>query len=148
MDVEELMVLLTDKDKQQAYGALQALERISEQSDVLYSYTRQFAAMVKSEQYMLRVRGFRLFCKQARWDKEEVIDETIVQVLTILQDEKPIAVRQALAALQEVVRYKPARYGSRLVRLSALLMFTDIRTVCVVYWKRICKRYWHKMKQE
>lgn len=108
MDVEELMVLLTDKDKQQAYGALQALERISEQSDVLYSYTRQFAAMVKSEQYMLRVRGFRLFCKQARWDKEEVIDETIVQVLTILQDEKPTAVRQALAALQEVVRYKPA----------------------------------------
>ena len=108
MDVEELMVLLTDKDKQQAYGALQALEQISEQSDVLYSYTRQFAAMVKSEQYMLRVRGFRLFCKQARWDKEEVIDETIVQVLTILQDEKPTAVRQALAALQEVVRYKPA----------------------------------------
>ena len=108
MDVEELMVLVTDKDKQQAYGALQALEQISEQSDVLYSYTRQFAAMVKSEQYMLRVRGFRLFCKQARWDKEEVIDETIVQVLTILQDEKPTAVRQALAALQEVVRYKPA----------------------------------------
>ena len=108
MDVEELMVLLTDKDKQQAYGALQAFERISEQSDVLYSYTRQFAAMVKSEQYMLRVRGFRLFCKQARWDKEEVIDETIVQVLTILQDEKPTAVRQALAALQEVVGYKPA----------------------------------------
>lgn len=108
MDVEELMVLLTDKDKQQAYEALQALERISEQSDVLYSYTRQFAAMVKSEQYMLRVRGFRLFCKQARWDKEEVMDETIVQVLTILQDEKPTAVRQALAALQEVVRYKPA----------------------------------------
>ena len=35
-------------------------------------------------------------------------DETIVQVLTILQDEKPTAVRQALAALQEVVRYKPA----------------------------------------
>ena len=31
-----------------------------------------------------------------------------MQVLTILQDEKPTAVRQALAALQEVVRYKPA----------------------------------------
>lgn len=107
MDVEELLVLLMDKDTQQAYGALQALEQISEQSDILYSYTRQFAAMVKSEQYMLRVRGFRLFCKQARWDKENVIDETIVQALTILQDEKPTAVRQALAALQEVVRYKP-----------------------------------------
>ncbi len=108
MDVEELLVLLMDKDTQQAYGALQVLEQISEQSDALYSYTRQFAAMVKSEQYMLRVRGFRLFCKQARWDKEKVIDETIVQALTILQDEKPTAVRQALTALQEVVRYKPA----------------------------------------
>ena len=63
--------------------------------------------MIKSDKYVLRVRGFRLFCRQARWDKDYILDENIDEALLILKDEKPTAVRQALAALAEIVAYKP-----------------------------------------
>ena len=63
--------------------------------------------MISSEKYVIRVRGFRLFCKQARWDREFIIDENFDAALHILSDEKPTAVRQALAALSDIVRYKP-----------------------------------------
>ena len=36
---------------------------------------QKFADMIKSDKYVLRVRGFRLFCRQARWDKDYVLDE-------------------------------------------------------------------------
>ena len=63
--------------------------------------------MIGSENYGVRVRGFRLFCRQAKWDKDNVIDENIDAALQILKDDKPTAVRQALAALADVVRFKP-----------------------------------------
>ena len=50
--------------------------------------------------------AFRLFCKQARWDGDGVIDRCLDRALAILEDEKPTAVRQALAALLDVAPYK------------------------------------------
>lgn len=63
--------------------------------------------MVRSSRYAVRVRGFRLLCKQARWDGSGTLDRELEEALSVLQDEKPTAVRQALAALKEdVVPYK------------------------------------------
>ena len=98
--------VLTAKDTKQAYGAFLELERLSEETDDLYHFTGQFAAMVSDEAWAVRCRGFRLFCKQARWDADGVIDRHLDRVLEILEDEKPTAVRQALAALLDVVPYK------------------------------------------
>lgn len=106
MDLEILLAILQSKDTKQAYGTLLELERLSEGSDALYPYTARFAEMVQSGQYGVRVRGFRLFCKQARWDTENIVDQHINDALAILNDEKPTAVRQALAALGDVVPYK------------------------------------------
>ena len=50
--------------------------------------------------------GVPPFCKQARWDEDGVIDRCLDRALAILEDEKPTAVRQALAALLDVVPYK------------------------------------------
>jgi len=99
--------MLEDKDISTAYKALQELERISEERGSIYAYIEKFVNMINSDKYVLRVRGFRLFCKQAKWDRDNILDENIDAALHILNDEKPTAVRQALAALSDVVRYKP-----------------------------------------
>lgn len=111
MELIEKIVMLEGKNTTEGYECLKDLEGVSEDSDVLYQYIDRFVAMVSSDKYVVRVRGFRLFCKQARWDCENKIDENIDFSLKILRDDKPTAVRQALAALQEVVKYKPELQG-------------------------------------
>ena len=106
MDAERMLSVLTVKDTKQGYGAFLELERLSEESDDLYPYTERFADMVSDRAWAVRCRGFRLFCKQARWDGDGIIDRCLDRTLAILEDEKPTAVRQALAALGDVVPYK------------------------------------------
>ena len=106
MELDLLLPMLTAKDTKQGYGAFLELERLSEESDDLYAYTEQFADMVSDRAWAVRCRGFRLFCKQARWDDDGVLDRCLDRALVILEDEKPTAVRQALAALLDVVPYK------------------------------------------
>ena len=106
MELDILLSTLTAKDTKQAYGAFLELERLSEETDDLYPFTERFAEIVSDRAWAVRCRGFRLFCKQARWDDTGVIDRHLDRVLEILEDEKPTAVRQALAALLDVVPYK------------------------------------------
>lgn len=106
MELDLLLPMLTAKDTKQGYGAFLELERLSEESDDLYAYTEQFADMVSDRAWAVRCRGFRLFCKQARWDDDGVLDRCLDRALVILEDEKPTAVRQALAALLDVMPYK------------------------------------------
>ena len=106
MNLEILLSMLTGKDTKQGYGALLELEHLSEESDDLYPYTERFAEMVSDRAWAVRCRSFRMFCRQARWDENGVIDRHLGRALAILEDEKPTAVRQALAALLDVVPYK------------------------------------------
>ena len=106
MELELLLSMLTAKDSKQGYGAFLELAHLSEESDDLYPYTERFAEMVSDRAWAVRCRGFRLFCKQARWDDDGVLDRCLDRALVILEDEKPTAVRQALAALLDVVPYK------------------------------------------
>ena len=106
MELNLLLSMLTAKDTKQGYATFLELERLSEESDDLYPYTERFADMVNDRAWAARCRGFRLFCKQARWDTEGVIDRDLDRTLAILEDEKPTAVRQALAALLDMAPYK------------------------------------------
>lgn len=106
-EINALLAQLEDKDTTAAYKALQELEQISDETGMLYPYTDRFAAMTTDDRYVMRVRGFRLFCKQAKWDTAQKLDEHIKAVLAVLHDVKPTAVRQALAALHDVMKYKP-----------------------------------------
>lgn len=111
MDLDDKLNLLYAKDTSEAFTALKELELLSDHSDVLYPYINRFIDMVHSEKYVIRVRGFRLFCKQAQWDTSGTVDKNLSDVLVILEDDKPTAVRQALAALQDVVLYKTELQG-------------------------------------
>lgn len=106
MDLDYMLSLLEEKDTSKAFEALKELEKISDDSNILYSYIDKFAAMVHNEKYVIRVRGFRLLCRQAKWDIVSKLDGILEPALSILDDEKPTAVRQALFALQNLVLYK------------------------------------------
>lgn len=120
MDLELLLSALTAKDTKCAYDTLLELERLSDESDCLYPYTERFADMTEDRAYAVRCRGFRLFCRQARWDDGGVIDRCLDRALAILEDEKPTAVRQALAALLELVPYKRALWPVIRARVEAM----------------------------
>ena len=120
MDLELLLSALTAKDTKCAYGTLLELERLSDESDCLYPYTERFADMTEDRAYAVRCRGFRLFCRQARWDDGGVIDRCLDRALAILEDEKPTAVRQALAALLELVPYKRVLWPVIRARVEAM----------------------------
>ena len=107
MELDILLSMLTAKDTKRGYGAFLELEHLSEESDDLYPYTERFADMVSDRAWAVRCRGFRLFCKQARWDGDGVIDRCLDRALAILEDEKPTAVRQALAGSA----LKPGEYA-------------------------------------
>lgn len=120
MELDILLSTLTAKDTKQGYGAFLELERLSEESDDLYPYTERFADMVNDRAWAVRCRSFRIFCKQARWDGDGVIDRHLDRALSILEDEKPTAVRQALAALLDVVPYKRALWPTIRKRLESM----------------------------
>ncbi|WP_283675622.1 hypothetical protein [Butyricicoccus sp. Marseille-Q5471] len=73
---------------------------------ILYFYLNEFIAMLKSEKYVVRVRGFRLLCKQAKWDVDNIIDKNIEEILLAVYDKKPTAVRQTLQYLRYIVPLK------------------------------------------
>ncbi len=106
MDISNKIELLYEGDTKEAYAILQELETLSEKEDLLYSYINEFISMLNSEKYIIRVRGFRLLCKQAKWDKDNKIDRAIEEILNAISDEKPTAVRQALQYLEYMVPYK------------------------------------------
>lgn len=106
MELRERIRRLYDKDTKSAYANLRELESLSLREDVLYPYVDEFLAMLRSERYVVRVRGFRLLCKQAKWDKGNRLNASVEELLSALNDEKPTAVRQALKALEDVAPYK------------------------------------------
>ena len=97
---------LYDKDERVAYKNLQQLEKISENSDTIYKYMDRLIKMLDNEKSYIRVRGFRLICKNAKWDMENKINQHIDQILQELEDERPTAVRQCLAVIKEIIKYK------------------------------------------
>lgn len=107
MELEEMLAALEEKDTARAYAVLKELEALSERSDILCPYAGHFAEMACDSRYVMRVRGFRLLCRQCRWEQCEDFPRLLESAMGILQDEKPTAVRQALAALTEVAQLRP-----------------------------------------
>ena len=106
MDLNLKIEALFDKDTKEAYYNLLLLEQLSETTNKLYPYFYDFFEMIHSEKYVVRVRGYRLLCKQAKWDNENRINEILDELLAHIEDEKPTAVRQKIKSLEDIVPYK------------------------------------------
>ena len=106
MDICNKVKQLYTKDTKTGYTILKELEGLSNQSNQLYAYLVEFMSMLKSENYAIRLRGFRLLCLQAKWDDKKIIDENIQLILEALHDDKPTAIRQILQYMQFIIPYK------------------------------------------
>lgn len=99
------------KNNTATYRFLLELETTSAESDELYNYFEDFLKLLSHKSSFVRVRGFCMCCAQAQWDSKNKLEHHIDELLTILDDDKPTAVRQCLSALHTVILYKPDLCG-------------------------------------
>ena len=103
----DIIAGLQNKNDKEAHQLLLQLESRSAETDEVYAYFEDFVGLMKGKSSYVRTRGFRLICAQAQWDHENKIERNIDVLLSMLDDEKPTAIRQCLAALHNIVLYKP-----------------------------------------
>lgn len=106
-DVAETFERLFDKNNQTAYKALQALQKMSGQSDCVYPYMGRLCEMLDSGNSYIRTRGLVLIACNAKWDRDYKVDEVIELYLQHITDCKPITARQCIKLLPTIAKYKP-----------------------------------------
>ena len=77
INVKNNFALLFDKNNNIAYKALQMLQKECEESDKVYCYMDKLADMMDSDNSYIRTRGLTLIACNAKWDKDNKIDEII-----------------------------------------------------------------------
>ena len=107
VNIAETFELLLDKNNNVAYKALQLLQKESEERNCVYPYMHRLSDMLDSENSYIRTRGLTLLAYNAKWDKDNKIDEIIDKYLEHITDVKPITARQCIKLLPIVAKYKP-----------------------------------------
>ena len=107
VNVEETFELLFDKKNTVAYRALQDLQRKSEETDCVYAYMDRLSDMLENDNSYIRTRGLTLIAYNARWDRDNKIDEIIDGYLKHITDVKPITARQCIKLLPMIAKDKP-----------------------------------------
>lgn len=105
--MKEMILALYDREDKIAYQTLQQLEKISEESNKVYFFIEEFLEMLKNEKSYIRVRGFRLICKNAKWDDKNKINSNIELILSLLEDKKAYVIRQCVQVIKELLLAKP-----------------------------------------
>ena len=107
INVEDNFKLLFDKNNNTAYKALQILQKECEESDKVYCYMDKLADMIDNDNSYIRTRGLTLIAYNAKWDKDNKIDEIIDKYLKHIEDVKPITARQCIKLLPMIAKNKP-----------------------------------------
>lgn len=117
-EIKELVNGLRNKDNTKAYECLKQLESESSSSDAVYPYFDHFAEMLGDVNSYIRTRGLLLIAANAKWDKDNKIDEIIDEYLKHIMDDKPITSRQCIKALPAIAQYKPDLKNSIVMALQ------------------------------
>ena len=116
----DMMDVLKSSGNDEAYRLLLSLEKESAETNRLYPLLEEFTALTQSKSSLVRVRGFRLACAQARWDTEHRFDKCLETLLAMLDDHKATAVRQCLKALESVALCRPDLHDRIRQKLSGM----------------------------
>ena len=103
VNIAETFELLLDKNNNVAYKALQLLQKESEERNCVYPYMHRLSDMLDSDNSYIRTRGLTLLAYNAKWDKDNKIDEYLKHITDI----KPITARQCIKLLPIIAEYKP-----------------------------------------
>lgn len=105
--MEYIRERLTDKNDKAACDFARQMAAESAESDKYLESIPLFASLLQDRSSYVRTRAFGLICSQARWAHVGQIDAVFDQMVPLLNDPKPTVVRQSLAALHEVLLYRP-----------------------------------------
>jgi hypothetical protein len=120
-----LVELLSERDDDIRYKAFLVLRHRSQLSDDVYPFWDTFKSKLKSQNSYQRSIGLMLIADNARWDTENRLDGTIDDYLDLLNDEKPITVRQCIQSLVKIVAHRPDLGG----KIAGKLTSFDIMSV-------------------
>jgi hypothetical protein len=144
-DIPQLVEWLTEKDDKIRYHTLLLLQNRSLICDDVYPFWDIFRNKLKSENSYQRSIGLMLIADNTKWDMENKLDDTFDEYFALLNDEKPITIRQCLQALHSIVPYKKHLHNKianeimlidileiketmrKLILLDILNVLTDIR---------------------
>ncbi len=102
-DLSQLVEWLSEKEDMLRYHSLLMLQYRSQFFDDVYPYWDIFCSKLKSDNSYQRNIGVMLIAENARWDRENKLMNTIDEYLLILNDEKPITIRQCIQSLNRIV---------------------------------------------
>lgn len=115
--IDKLNELLSS-DNNKAFSALGYLELECTKNDSLYQYFDFFLDLIKHEKSFVRIRGFRMICALAPWDRDNKIGNNIDTILSELDDKSGTAIRQCLKYVTIILLYKPELSDALLEKLN------------------------------
>jgi len=113
-DVAHLVEWLSLKDDDIRYRAFQLLQHRSALCDDVYPYWDTLRDKLKSDNSYQRSIGVMLIAENVRWDAGDRIEGVLNDLLELLNDEKPITIRQCIQSLGKIASAKPTLLGAKI----------------------------------
>jgi len=129
-EIEQLVDLLSLKDDNIRYGAFLLLQSRSTLSCDVYPFWDTLQDKLKSDNSYQRSIGLMLLAENTRWDTENRMEAVIDDYLSLVNDEKPITVRQCIQSLGKIAQFKPslsAKIAHRLIAFDLMLVRETMR---------------------
>jgi hypothetical protein len=127
---DEDLALLVDwlnlKDDSLRYRAFLLLQSRSAISPDVYCYWEVFRRKLESDNSYQRSIGAMLIAANTKWDTKGKMDEALDTYLSLLNDEKPITIRQTISSLGEIASCKP-ELGCKIAERLIALDINEIR---------------------
>ena len=134
-EIAWLVDLLAEKNDKIRYGAFLLLNERSLSFADVFPYWDVFAGKLSSDNSYQRSIGVMLLAVNTRWDKEDKTASVLDAYLAILNDEKPITVRQCIQSLLLIVPCQPelaGRIAGRLLALDLLALRDTMRKLILL----------------
>ncbi len=125
-DLEILVLYLSVKEDAVRYPSLLLLQQRSMMTDDVFPYWGKFVQRLSDKNAYQRIIALTLLAENARWDTTGKTKVILTDYLALLEDEKPITVRQCVQNLKKIVIAQPD-LGSDIVKSLTSLDLEAIR---------------------
>lgn len=129
-DIPQLVEWLSLKEDAIRYQAFLLLQNRSQYFDDVYPFWDIFHNKLTSINSYQRSLGLMLIAENTRWDSADRMEATIDDCLELLNDEKPITIRQCIQSLGKIVIHKPGlneKIAGRLISFNVMSIKETMR---------------------
>ena len=124
-DLPLIIDWLSEKNDKIRYHTFLLLQNRSLYYDDVYPFWEKFVEKLKSGNSYQRSIGLMLIAENARWDKVNRFDDIIDEYFAILDDEKPITIRQCIQSFSKIIPHKNHLH----IKIANKIMAIDITKI-------------------